>query len=84
MSAIDTSIDLHVHYSVNCKIRHGIPADFKIQDRLGNEIFRTGVVFFRRDADGEFYGPFVTGKDYDAFAVKELLDNQNIYVFSAA
>lgn len=74
-------IDLHITYSVNVKLRHGIPSDFK-NNINGIESFRRGVVFFMMDADGEFYGPFTTGDQYGPFFIKRLLDTDNVFVFA--
>ena len=77
----DPNIDLYIHYEMNCRVRHGIPDDFK-KIVNGIPVFRTGIVFFKRDKDLDFYGPFVTGDTYDANSIKELMDEKNIFVFS--
>ena len=69
------------NYHVNCKLRDATPSDFKIKIN-GFETFRKGVVFFKMNANEEFYGPFVTGDLYDPYYIKKLLDEKNIFVFA--
>lgn len=79
---IKGSVELNISYVVNCRLRPGIPLDFKIILQNGSEVFRNGVVFFMRNADGDFYGPMVTGKMYNIAEIKDLLEEKNIYVFA--
>lgn len=74
-----SEIDTHIKYEVHCNLRHAIPTDFKKLE--GNdEIFKTGVVFFKKDVNFNFYGPFVTGEQYSPYDIKELLDEQSIFI----
>lgn len=68
-------------YEVVLRLRLGEPRDFKIITGE-NEIFKKGVVFYRQDKEGSFYGPFVTGETYNAYDVKEMLDKKDIFVES--
>jgi hypothetical protein len=78
---IEKPMDLFISYKVHVELtlRHAIPLDFKIV-KESEEIFRNGVMFFKKDANFNFYGPFFTGEQYGPYDIKELLESENIFV----
>jgi len=68
-----------VKYEIRARLRDAEPNDFKIIENQ-QETFKYGVVYFTRNSEWQFFGPYVTGYDADPYEIKELLESKLIYV----